>query len=75
MMQKQRPDTYERLGNIGEVKLFAWLTHPDSTDLRDRVSSIISGLQKGGTLKKLQMKWFGFEMDIPTEGYLPEGAL
>lgn len=75
MMQKQRPNTYEQLQNIGDVKLFGWLTHPDSTDLRDRVSDIILRLHNDGTLRNLQMKWFGFEMDLPTEGYLPEGAL
>ncbi|MBE9477074.1 MAG: transporter substrate-binding domain-containing protein [Proteobacteria bacterium] len=75
MMQKQRPGLYAQVGTIGEVKLFAWLTHPDSSDLRDRVSEVILRLQQDGTLTKLQMKWFGFEMDLPTEGYLPEGAL
>ena len=75
MMQKQRPGVFDMVLNIGEVKLFAWVTHPDSLDLRDRVSDIILRLNEEGTLAELQMKWFGFEMDLPTEGHIPEGGI
>ena len=75
MMQKQRPGVFAQAVNIGEVKLFAWVTHPDSLDLRDRVSEVILRLQDDGTLGDLQMKWFGFEMDLPREGYIPEGGI
>ncbi|WP_206018268.1 transporter substrate-binding domain-containing protein [Roseovarius nitratireducens] len=73
-MQKQRPDTYAKLGMIGNGTVFAWVAHPDGADLRDRVNEAITKLDQAGTLKELQMKWFGFEMEIP-EDYLPEGAL
>lgn len=73
-IQKQRPNTFERVENIGSGTLFAWVTHPEGVDLRDRVNEILLGLEKDGTLSKLQMKWFGFEMDLP-EDYLPAGAL
>lgn len=73
-MQKQRPDTYARLATIGTGTLFAWVAHPDGVDLRDRVNAALETLEAAGTLKELQMKWFGFEMDLP-EDYLPEGAL
>lgn len=72
--QKERPDTYEQFGMIGDGTVFAWVTHPDGSDLRDRVNEAISKLEAAGTLKELQIKWFGFEMEIP-EDYLPEGAL
>lgn len=75
MMQKRRPGVFEQVVNIGEVKLFAWVTHPDSLDLRDRVSDIFLRLTEDGTLSELQMKWFGFEMDLPLEGYIPEGGI
>ncbi len=75
MMQKRRPGVFEQVINIGEVKLFAWVTHPDSLDLRDRVSEIFLGLMEDGTMSELQMKWFGFEMDLPLEGYIPEGGI
>ena len=75
MMQKRRPGVFAQVLNIGEVKLFAWVTHPDSLDLRDRLSEIILRLQQDGTLSELQMEWFGFEMDLPMEGYIPEGGI
>lgn len=73
-MQKQRPDTFARLDVIGTGTLFAWVAHPDGADLRDRVNAAINKLEAEGKLKELQLKWFGFEMDLP-EDYLPEGAL
>ena len=75
MMQKRRPGVFAQVLNIGEVKLFAWVTHPDSLDLRDRLSEIILRLQQDGTLSELQMEWFGFEMNLPMEGYIPDGGI
>lgn len=73
-MQKQRPNTFAKLINIGSGTLFAWVTHPDGADLRDRVNESLMRLEKNGSLSKLQMKWFGYEMELP-EDYLPKGAL
>jgi len=73
-MEQQRPDTYARLATIGTGTVFAWVAHPDGADLRDRVNEALESLEAAGTLKELQMKWFGFEMELP-EDYLPEGAL
>ncbi|WP_162798354.1 transporter substrate-binding domain-containing protein [Sulfitobacter sp. SK011] len=73
-MQEQRPDTFAQLANIGSGTLFAWVAHPNGADLRDRINESLAKLEQNGTLKELQMKWFGFEMDLP-EDYLPEGAL
>lgn len=73
-MQKQRPNTFAKLVNIGSGTLFAWVAHPDGTDLRDRVNQAIDRLATDGTLFQLQMKWFGFEMELPQD-YLPAGAL
>ncbi len=73
-MQKQRPKTFTKLTTIGTGILFAWVMHPEGTDLRDRVNEILNQLESDGTLAKLQMKWFGFEMDLPAN-YLPENAL
>lgn len=73
-MQHQRPETYERLATIGTGTLFAWVAHPDGADLRDRINVALDKLEAAGTLKELQEKWFGFEMELP-EDYLPEGAL
>ena len=42
--------------------------------LEDRPHQI-GELADSGKLKEMQMKWFGFEMKTPSEGYLPPGAL
>lgn len=73
-MQKQRPGVYARLTTIGSGTVFAWVAHPDGVDLRDRVNEALEKLEADGTLAELQIKWFGFEMEIP-EDYLPDGAL
>lgn len=73
-MQKQRPDTFAQFVNIGSGTLFAWVAHPEGADLRDRVNESLIKLDESGKLDELQMKWFGFEMELP-EDYLPEGAL
>jgi polar amino acid transport system substrate-binding protein len=52
-----------------------WVTRPEDTDLRDYISSIILEMRDNGKLYESQDKWFGFKMPIPSEGYLPEGAL
>ncbi|WP_333835253.1 transporter substrate-binding domain-containing protein [Rubrimonas sp.] len=52
----------------------AWVTRPDDLDLRDFISEVIIEMRDDGRLAALQQKWFGFEMDIPTEGFLPPGA-
>ena len=73
-MQEQRPNTFAQLATIGSGTLFAWVAHPNGVDLRDRINQSLAKLEQNGTLKKLQLKWFGFEMDIPKD-YLPAGAL
>lgn len=73
-MQEQRPDTFAQFSNIGSGTVFAWVAHPDGADLRDRINETLQKLEEDGTLRELQLKWFGFEMDLP-EDYLPDGAL
>jgi len=75
ILQKRRPGLFKSLTNIGDVKLFSWVTHPDSKGLRDRVSKSILQIRDSGKMKELQMKWFGFEMNIPSQGYLPAGSM
>jgi len=72
---KKQPGVFEMLGPIGSLSYMGWVTRPEDTDLRDYLSSQILELRDSGTLYELQDKWFGFKMDIPDEGYLPEGAL
>lgn len=72
---KEQPELFELLGAIDDLSYMGWVTRPEDTDLRDYLSSQIIEMRDNGTLYELQDKWFGFRMDIPDEGYLPEGAI
>ena len=48
---------------------------PDDLDLRSFINDRIGELKESGRMKELQVKWFGFEMETPDEGYLPTGAI
>lgn len=72
---KEQPGVFEMLGPIGSLSYMGWVTRPEDTDLRDYLSSQILEMRDNGKLYELQDKWFGFKMEIPSEGHLPEGAL
>jgi polar amino acid transport system substrate-binding protein len=59
---------------IGESSYLSWVTRPDNLDVRDYINAKIDELNDSGKLKELQMKWFGFAMQTPKDGYLPAGA-
>ena len=72
---KNQPDMFELVGPITDTSYLAWVTRPEDTDLRDYLSEQILKMRDNGKIDELQDKWFGFKMEIPSEGYLPEGAL
>ena len=72
---KEQPGVFELVGAIGDLSYMGWVTRPTDTDLRDYLSARILGLRDSGKLYELQDKWFGFRMEIPSEGYLPDGAI
>ena len=71
---KTSPNAFELVGTIGEPFFEGWVTRPEDTDLRDAINAEIRKLRDSGELKRLQEKWFGYTMEIPTTGYLPPGA-
>jgi polar amino acid transport system substrate-binding protein len=74
VLMKNVPDTYKVATQIGQSDYLCWLTRPEDIDLRDFINAKIDELNDSGKLKELQMKWFGFEMKTPKDGYLPAGA-
>lgn len=77
VLVKERPEIFELGGPVTtgvQWTYLAWVTRPEDTDLRDFISSVIYKMQDDGRLAELQDKWFGFVMEIPTEGYLPANA-
>jgi polar amino acid transport system substrate-binding protein len=72
---RQKPDAYRIVGEVGKRKLLAWVTNPKDTEIRAFINSTIDEMRANGTLARLQKKWFGQTMDLPTKDYLPPGAL
>lgn len=68
------PDTYDIVGRFGTRYWSGWLMRPEDTGLRDAINLEIRKLRDRGELARLQNKWFGYAMDIPDSGYLPDGA-
>lgn len=71
---KEQEGVFELLGAIGDKSYMAWVTRPEDSDLRDYISSVLLEMRDNGHMGKLQDKWFGFRMEIPSEGFLPPGA-
>lgn len=71
---KERPELFEIVQpTFGPETYYAWAGRKDSesASLVQFFSNGIEKLQKSGKLAELQMKWFGFTMDVPT-GYVPK---
>jgi polar amino acid transport system substrate-binding protein len=74
VLMRKMPGTYRIAALIGKPAPLAWLTRPENLDLRDYINAKIDELRDSGKLRELQLKWFGFAMDTPKDGYLPPGA-
>ena len=72
---KKSEGTFELVGPIRDPSYMGWVTRPEDTDLRDYLSSVMLEMRDNEKLYESQDEWFGFKMPIPSEGYLPDGAL
>lgn len=61
---------------IGPKSYFAWVARKDadSADLVKTINAGIARANKDGTMKTLQMKWFGVTMEVPADA-LPEPTI
>jgi polar amino acid transport system substrate-binding protein len=74
---QERPEIFEISAPVetgAEWTFMGWVTRPEDTDLRDFISDVIRDMRDDGRLYALQEKWFGFVMEIPDEGFLPDDA-
>ncbi|MGB6009080.1 transporter substrate-binding domain-containing protein [Castellaniella sp.] len=70
---KERPDTFVIMTpTVGPKAYFSWVGRKDadSKPLVDFFNERIALANTSGKMKELQMKWFGFEMPVPT--HVPE---
>jgi polar amino acid transport system substrate-binding protein len=68
---KARPGIFSILpGTIGPKTYFAWAGRKDadSASLVKLFSDGIAKANRDGTMKQLQLKWFGSTMDVPADG-------
>jgi polar amino acid transport system substrate-binding protein len=75
VLMKREPGQYRVIGKIGDPKVLAWVAHPDDKEIRAFINTSLDELTRNGQLASLQKKWFGYTMNLPTSGYLPEGAV
>ena len=74
VQMKKRPGSLKVIGEVGEPRLLAWVTHPNDPEIRAFINKTLEELAASGKLAQLQKKWFGKTMNLPTKGYLPKGA-
>ena len=68
---KTRPDSFELvLPAFGPEAYFGWMARKDdgSRQLVEAINASLVKLSKDGKLKELQVRWFGVEMNLPTDG-------
>lgn len=75
VQMRRQPNTYKAIGELGEAKLLAWVANAKNPEIRTFINETLDEMRASGKLAELQQKWFGETMDLPTSGYLPEGAL
>lgn len=75
-LMRERPNFVELMQPATDrITYISWVTRPEDTDLRDELNRIFAKVIADGRMGELQKKWLGTEVKLPTEGYLPEGAI
>lgn len=72
---RRQPGAFKAIGEVGDPRLLAWVTHPQDPEIRTFINQTLEELRVSGKLAELQKKWFGEALDLPASGYLPKGAL
>jgi polar amino acid transport system substrate-binding protein len=76
-LMKSRPGVFIIMpSTIGPKSYFAWVARKDadSASLLKAFSDAIAHSQQDGTMKALQLKWFGTTMDVPSDA-VPEPSM
>lgn len=75
-LMAERPGLVEIVAPASDrITYINWVTRPEDTDLRDELNRIFERVIEDGRMAELQKKWLGTTVNLPTEGYLPEGAI
>lgn len=69
---KDHPNDYEIVGEVGNKSYTSWAFRKEDKEVYDFFNKEIHKMKEDGTLKKLQIKWFGTETkDLPEKDYIP----
>ena len=74
-IMSKRPGIFEKVGPITDRIYTCWVTRPEDKDFRDFLNTEFKRMRDDGSLYAMQMKWFGYKMEVPDTGYLPPGAM
>ena len=74
LLARKHPEKFEVAGTVGKPFYIGWALRAEDASLRDAINVEIKRLNDSGKLAELQQKWFGFKMELPDSGYMPEGA-
>lgn len=70
---KDHPNDYEIVGEVGDKCYTSWAFRKEDKEVYDFFNKEIHKMKEDGTLKKLQIKWFGSETkDLPEKNYIPD---
>lgn len=75
VQMRRQPGAFKAIGEVGEPRLLAWVTHPQDPEIRTFINQMLEEMRVSGKLLALQKKWFGEALALPASGYLPKGAL
>lgn len=75
VQMRRQPGAFKAIGEVGEPRLLAWVTHPQDPEIRSFINQTLEEMRVSGKLATLQKKWFGEVLNLPASGYLPKGAL
>lgn len=75
VQMRKEPNVFKVIGDLGQPRLLAWVTNPKDKQIREFINQTFEEMRANGKLAELQKKWFGQTLQLPTSGFLPEGAL
>jgi polar amino acid transport system substrate-binding protein len=75
MQASKFPGKFRVAVELGGPRYLAWVTRPEDKELREKINATIDRLNASGQLAEMQKKWIGASIQVPADGYLPEGAV
>lgn len=75
VQMRNQPGAFKAIGELGQPRVLAWVAHPKDPEIRAFINQTLEEMRANGKLAASQKKWFGETLDLPSAGYLPNGAL